>query len=123
MAAPDFSKFPNVEKEQVVAQRPLFRIVEDGFEVSARAEATKHDIDDELSPWLNLYDRVGGYYGWGWKQFYYETPYWVIKGLLKKISAKINKLEDGKSFLRWQSVDVAIGIARALGGKSEDDED
>ena len=102
---PDFSRHPNVGQEKFVSKKQLFR-----------AEPPEAD-----NPWINLYDKIGGYYNWSWKQFYEETPYYAIKGLFKKISERIEKLEDGKSYLRWESVDVAVGISRALGGGSDDD--
>lgn len=105
--APDFTRHPQVSKEQVISKETLFKA------------PPPPEEENKRSPWTLLYDKVGSYYGWDFPTFYFKTPYWAIKELASVIDEKLEALDDEGKFLRWHSIDTAIGIARCLGGKDD----
>lgn len=75
------------------------------------------EIDEfqlETDYYISLYDKVGAYYKWSWKQFYEETPYHIIKSLNDKIDHKMENMEE--TIFSFGMLDVLLAISRAFGG-------
>jgi hypothetical protein len=113
--APDFSRHENCSQEQIIASKVLFKAPVDTFDQAA-AEAEK---ETESDPWVNLYDKLGAYYGWSWKQFYEETPYRVIKMLNAKLDKKFESLDSSNTWLNYNMISTAMAISRCFGGDSD----
>ena len=114
--APDFSRHPNVGPEQVISSQTLFK-AQDTFDQAYAEELEKEEAD----PWVNLYCKVGTFYGWSWKQFYYETPYRVIKILNAKIDRKLEKIDESSTWLNYRMLETALAISRCFGGGDDSD--
>lgn len=74
--------------------------------------------DEIFFEWqIALYQKVGAFYGWSWKEFV-ETPIPVINRLSEEIDFRMENL-DTDVFLSWPALFVLLGIAKAFGGKKE----
>lgn len=98
--------FPPEEKQE----GPV--IVEDAFDVAARAARKERTFDDYI---VDLYDKVGGYYGLSFLEFM-DMPYSMIKRLNAKIDERIESIEEG-GFYNSTHIAVYLAIAKAFGGK------
>jgi hypothetical protein len=66
---------------------------------------------------IDLYEKVGAWYGWSWKEFI-ETPLPVIKELESRIDFQIENFEI-VPYLHPQMLFVMLAIIKALGGSSK----
>lgn len=114
--APDFSRHPQVEPEQVVEKKIVFKIVEDSFDKAFRESK---QADSEKPAWVDCYLKVGLFCGWTWNEFR-ETPYTVIKAIDKEIDNRLKNILSPGSFLSWQQIAVNVAIAKAFGSKDDD---
>lgn len=66
--------------------------------------------------WMDVYDKVGAWYGWSVDQFL-DTPINMIFILSEKIDKKLTDVET-KHFLSWRHLELLITLAKAFGGGS-----
>ena len=72
-------------------------------------------VKTEVETLCELYDKVGFYYGWSWKEFE-ETPIEVIEELSTIIDKKLSNLDERGSIFNWRMLETLLAIGRAFGG-------
>lgn len=86
----------------------------DAFDRLAAEQEEKDSLDPFDQYRLDLYDYVGRYYGWSWKDFD-ETPLWVTKGLKRKLDHRFENLED--EIFSYTYLALMLAMAKAFGGR------
>lgn len=72
--------------------------------------------EGEESPYdyySRMYDQIGRYYGWNWKTFELDTPYWRLKHWNDMLS---DKLEDNSQPLTFDEMALIRTIALVMSG-------
>ena len=90
-----------------------------GTNYEETVEAEGIDEDDLLGAIDNyqvqLYIKVGGYFGWSWQEFM-ATPMPIIKELALEIDHRMEHLMDPGHYLNYNMLGMLAAIAKVLGG-------
>lgn len=100
-----------VDPQEAPVSDVQIKFVEDSFDKFADQSKKKdYDFTDFL---IDLYDKVGGYYGWSYLEFE-ETPFEIVLRLNKLIDDKMSKIGDGE-IINFQYLNTYMAIAKAFG--------
>ena len=92
-----------IEKEPQVA---------DFFENPPSIEKVEEDFNELTIQW---YMKTGTYCKMSPREFYEETPYWLLKGITEEIDSKIKNYK--KDVLNYEHLALLLALSKAFGGK------